>query len=254
MYTVKEFAAKTGLSCKIVYNWAREGKLRPKCITEQGVKYYTQAQVDEYNTNKVKLPADAKKIEGAVEHWVDRKGNIYARSTTRTGVFKKALTKNYGYAYCGIMYEGEDKPRSKRVHRLVAEAFIPNPYNLPIVGHRNNIKDDNRVENLYWTTVAENTQKAYDEGLVKNAKGFSDSQSKPVVMYDTATNDRLRVFGSMREAEKETGIALSTIGRQARYHRPVRKKYYFRFLDDETTKTTHTKRSNDHRNPKRRVE
>lgn len=54
-----------------------------------------------------------------------------------------------------------------RVHRAVAEAFIPNPSNLPVVRHRNDVKTDNRVENLAWGVAHDNTEDA-----IKNRIGI----------------------------------------------------------------------------------
>lgn len=54
-------------------------------------------------------------------------------------------------------------------------------------------------------------------------------------MYDTYTNQKLGRYGSCKEAERETGLSLTTICRQAKYHRPTRKPYYFRYEDDRDT-------------------
>lgn len=183
----------------------------------------------------MELPKTARPIKDAIDHWIDVDGSVYAidhRNNVKPRLIKKAMTTIHGYKYCGINYGNGLK--SKRVHRLVAEAFIDNPNNYNIVGHKNNIKSDNRVENLYWTTISENTKKAFDDGLAKNDKGFDDSQSKPIRMYKTSTNELIEEFGSCRIAAKKTGLSLTTICRQAKYHRPVRKEYYFRYIDDET--------------------
>lgn len=183
------------------------------------------------------LPKTAKYIEGSEDHWIDVDGSVYAyntRNNQKRVLIKKSQHTVYGYKYCGIRYKGMDNNISKRVHRLVAEAFIPNPNNYNVVGHRNNIKDDNRVENLYWTTIQENTQKAYDDGLAKNDKGYNDSQSNPVIMFDTATNKKIDEYGSICEASKQTGISKNTISRQAKYKRPARKPFYFRYANDES--------------------
>lgn len=183
----------------------------------------------------MELPKTATKIKNTKEHWIDIDGSVYCidgRNNVKRKIIKKSQNKIHGYSYCGINYN-KGGVVSKRVHRLVAEAFLPNPHNYNVVGHRNNIKDDNRLENLYWTTVSKNTKKAFEDGLAKNDKGFEDSQSKPVNMYKTKTNELLNTFGSIGEAYKHTGIGKSTISRQARYKRPVRKEFYFRFIDDE---------------------
>lgn len=183
----------------------------------------------------MELPKTAKLIKNSINHWIDIDGSVYAidnRNNHKPILIKKALQNVCGYRYCSIRYKDRGLI-SKRVHRLVAEAFIPNPNHYNVVGHKNNIKSDNNVTNLYWTTTAENTKKAFDDGLVINDKGFDDSQSHPVKMFDTKTNKLLGIFGSCCEAAKETNICLGTITRQAKYKRPARKPFYFRFVDDK---------------------
>lgn len=203
------------------------------------------------------LPEDARQIKGAL-NWVDRKGNLYGMETRttknqRTGEISKHknwgkyfklstfVNNHNGYVYGGIKYiiDKENNAyeiRQRRLHIVIAETFIENPNDYPIVGHKNNIKSDNRVENLYWTTWKENTQKAVNDGLLVNDKGYNDSQSNPVTMFNTYTNAIIAKYGSAREAARETGISLGTILRQAKYKKPVRKTFYFRFQDDISVK------------------
>ena len=171
-----------------------------------------------------KIPNDAVLIPGTEDEYIDRRGNVYGhdhRSGHNGEPFLREQHLVYGYKYAKI------RGVSTRVHRIVAEVFIPNPNHLPIVMHKNNIKSDNRVENLQWGTIKENTQQAVDDGLMVNAKGYEDSQSIPCDMYDTVTNKLLNTFGSIREAARETGINPCTICNQIRSSAPIRKAVYF---------------------------
>lgn len=81
------------------------------------------------------------------------------------GKMKKPLDSWDGYLETHLQHteDGTSKNYYARIHRLVAEAFIPNPENKPQVNHKNGNKKDNRVENLEWVTEAENTQHAIKE-------------------------------------------------------------------------------------------
>lgn len=75
-------------------------------------------------------------------------------------------TKSH-YWYMHIKIYKNWKGKSEKVHRLLAQAFIPNPDNKPQVNHINWIKSDNRLENLEWVTAKENIQHAFKIGLRK---------------------------------------------------------------------------------------
>lgn len=119
---------------------------------------------------------------------VSKDGKIYSKR------FKKFLTPKVNWdGYHRIQIWENNKCRMVSWHRVIAETFIPNPDNKPVVNHKNGIKDDNRVENLEWCTQQENIQHSWKNGLSKS--------NKPVDMLDMDGN-YIQSFKSAVEAGK----------------------------------------------------
>ena len=102
---------------------------------------------------------------------------------SRKGIFgnkkeKFLLDWDCGKGYRKVKLCKEAIEKSIRVHRLVAETFLDNPYLKLEVNHINGIKDDNRVENLEWATGSENTIHALNNKLKISQKGSEHGMSK----------------------------------------------------------------------------
>jgi hypothetical protein len=102
-----------------------------------------------------------------------------------------------------------------KVHRLVAMAFIPNPQNYPEVHHVNEDKHDNSVANLGWCTRRENTS----YGTMQERRVANTNWDKMAnylrrsVSQLGADGNLIKVFKSMKDAEKETGIRTGNISK-----------------------------------------
>ena len=83
------------------------------------------------------------------EYFVSKDGEVYRYNRKR-----KLIKDKDGYLQVNLWVNG--KGYGKKVHRLVAETFIPNPEKKLQVNHINGIKTDNRIENLEWVTASEN--------------------------------------------------------------------------------------------------
>lgn len=81
----------------------------------------------------------------------------------------KKVLKNYispeGYICNSLRHSKEKRTHTVRVHRLIAEAFIPNPNNYSIINHIDGNKQNNNIENLEWCTAQHNIQHSFDNGL-----------------------------------------------------------------------------------------
>ena len=95
----------------------------------------------------------------------------------------------------------------KFVHKLVAEAFIPNPENKPTVNHINHIRTDNRIENLEWATIPEQ----FDD-IWKAIRKNYPSYSKKVYKY-SADGKLISIYPSTMEVERELGISNGSVSK-----------------------------------------
>lgn len=117
----------------------------------------------------------------------------------------------------GYMYVRLSGPRKMcRVHRLVAEAFIPNPQSLPFINHRDNAPAHNAVENLEWCTQKQNLGHARAQGRMPDNHWKGKRSPNAKLSEETVAKVRTMYQGggwSLERLGKHLGISKRTIGR-----------------------------------------
>jgi hypothetical protein len=138
------------------------------------------------------------------DRFVKRKtGLCFIKGTKLKQVFNKK-----GYPEVRFRKKGT---HTRLVHRLVANAFIPNIYNKPQVNHKDGDKLNNFKNNLEWVTNSENQKHAYKLGLQPSRAGENNNKSKITNKDVTLLKELYNSGKSIFEVSKETGIPLSII-------------------------------------------
>ena len=161
-----------------------------------------------------------KTIDGYERYQISNTGKVVSdkRQGSKGGEINP--TKNeFGYLQVKLYKDGAGKYNNFAVHRLVASAFIDNPYNLPEVNHKDGDKNNNNVENLEWVTRQENVKHSFETGL--NAPHCGEENGNHKLTQNDVDEIRKiyikgdELFGGAALA-KEYGVSVSTICRIAR--------------------------------------
>lgn len=120
--------------------------------------------------------------------------------------------RQHGYLAVPLYGKGGHKTRNMRifsVHRLVAQAFIPNPDNLPEVNHMDEDKTNNRADNLEWCDRKYNSN--YGTCIERRCRiTRNNERSRPISQY-TISGELVKTYPSCHEAERQTGFSIGNI-------------------------------------------
>lgn len=135
------------------------------------------------------------------KYQISNLGNIISLNYHREKRIKQLSKLNMPNGYITVKLCVDGKVKRYSLHRLVAEAFIPNPENKPFVNHKDGNKRNNNVDNLEWCTQSENQLHAVRNGLQK---------TKPILQYDLQGNF-IKEWKSSVEAGRHIKISPTNI-------------------------------------------
>lgn len=139
-----------------------------------------------------------KKISNFTKYLISKEGQVYS---TKTNKIKIAEINQNGY--CRIELSNESGKKKFYAHRLVAEAYIPNPNNYNQVNHKDLNKHNNNVDNLEWCSEAMNMQHNADN---------KPENSRKVLQFDLVDENKLiGTYNSVKEASEKTNTNKTSI-------------------------------------------
>ena len=163
---------------------------------------------------KMEIWKDIKGYEGKYQiSSLGRVKSLKYNNTKESKLLHQSLINNY-YSVC--LWK-QRKGKQYRIHRLVAEAFIPNPLHLPEVNHIDENKLNNNVDNLEWCSSKYNC----------NYGARNKKLSKPVQCVETGI-----IYPSILNAGKQTGINYTHLGDVARGKRKTAGGYHWKYVKE----------------------
>lgn len=135
----------------------------------------------------------------------------------------KPKIDRYGYEVVVLFVNGKSNHRT--VHRLVAQAFVPNPNNLPTVNHINECKTDNRAVNLEWMSVVDN-----DNHGTRNER-MADTKCR-LRVEQLSEDGVIAVYRGVKDASRKTGINRCDIALCCKNIRKTAGGYRWRYINE----------------------
>lgn len=149
----------------------------------------------------------------------------------RNNLIMKPQKRQHGYL--GVQLHGfKDTNRGMKtfsIHRLVAEAFIPNPNNCLEVNHIDEDKTNNRVENLEWVTHEENSNRGTRGQRIGQAHINHPARSRVVGKY-TKDGELIEILPSVSEAHRKYGYSVGNICQSMRRENGTVYGYVWKYL------------------------
>lgn len=176
----------------------------------------------------MEIKEEWKIIEGYPNYQISNYGNVKSLNFGKEKILKQKMDRN-GYFLVGLSKEG--KKKHYLVHRIVASAFIPNPNNLPIINHIDEVKTNNCANNLEWCTQKYNINfGTTKERISKTLKGKILHQ-KPIVQL-TKSGLIIGVYESASQVERELNINHTTISKCCNGKRKTCGGFKWKYLDE----------------------
>lgn len=166
-----------------------------------------------------------KEIKGFDDYYINTNGNIIHLIRFNNVVIeaRKITPQSDGNGYLFIYLNKNKYPIMKKIHRLVAETFIPNPNNLPCVNHKDEVKSNNNVNNLEWCTNSYNVNYGTrtNRAIVK--------QSYRIKRKNIITNE-VDIFNSINECARQMNITAAAIKYSLKRCSTYKYKYKFYYI------------------------
>jgi hypothetical protein len=159
-----------------------------------------------------------KKIKGFEDYSININGDV---RNDKTSKILKPMISTSGYVFFHLVKD--KKKYTKYLHRLIGEAFIPNPCNLPQIDHIDGNKHNNDISNLHWVSVSENRTAYGNEQRAENRKRK--------VLAENVNGEKI-VFDSRKSLAEHFGCHPSKVKYGCQYFKGSKKGWIFYKVED----------------------